>query len=79
MGGPVRVWMRCLQVGVVQQPELAVVDQLVLLALAQRLDGQPQLLLDLVHRLVVEVGDPGVHPQHGLRDADSSYSRGASS
>ena len=69
VGGPVRVWMRCLEVGVVQQPELAVVDQLVLLALAQRLDGEPQLLLDLVHRLVVEVGDAGVHPQDRLRDA----------
>ena len=58
-----------LEVGVVQQPELAVVDHLVLLALAQRLDGQPELLLDLVHRLVVEVGDPGVDPQHGLGHA----------
>ena len=58
-----------LEVGVVQQAELAVVDQLVLLALAQRLDGQPELLLGLVHRLVVEIGDPGVDPQHGLRDA----------
>ena len=64
-----------LEVGVVQQAELAVVDQLVLLALAQRLDGQPELLLDLVHRLVVEVGDPGVHPQHGLRDAQLVLAR----
>ena len=57
------------EVGVVQQPELAVVDQLVLLALAQRLDGQPELLLGLVHRVVVEIGYPGVHPQHGLGHA----------
>ena len=64
-----------LEVGVVQQAELAVVDQLVLLALAQRLDGQPQLLLGLVHRLVVEVGDPGVDPQHGLGDAQLVLAR----
>ena len=75
MGGPVRVVDPLLEVGVVQQPEVAVVDQLVLLALAQRLDGQPQLLLGLVHRLVVEVGDPGVHPQHGLRDAQLVLAR----
>ena len=58
-----------LEVGVVQQPEVAVVDQLVLLPFAQRLDGQPQLLLGLVHRVVVEVGHPGVHAQDRLRDA----------
>ena len=62
-------WDALLEVGVVQQAELAVVDQLVLLALAQRLDGQPELLLGLVHRLVVEVGDAGVDAQHGLGDA----------
>ena len=75
MGGPLRVWMRWLEVGVVQQAELPVVDQLVLLALAQRLDGQPELLLGLVHRLVVEVGDPAVDPQHGLRDAQLVLAR----
>jgi hypothetical protein len=64
------------QVGVVEQADLAVVDHLVLLPLAQRLDGQPELLLGLVHRLVVEVGDAGVHLQHGLRDA-SARTRGA--
>ena len=69
VGGPRAGVDALLEVGVVQQPELAVVDQLVLLALAQRLDGQPELLLGLVHRLVVEVGDAGVDPQHGLRDA----------
>jgi hypothetical protein len=53
-------------VHVVQQPELPVVDQLPLLALADLLDGQPQLLGGLVHRIVVEVGDPGVDAQHGL-------------
>lgn len=41
---------------VVQQAEAAVVDEFVLLALLQRLDGQPDLLLRLVHGLVVEVG-----------------------
>ncbi|CAM5729564.1 Flavohemoprotein [Streptomyces badius] len=56
-------------VAVVEKSELPVVDQLVLLALAQRLDREPQLLLGLVHRLVVEVGDPAVDLQHGLGDA----------
>jgi|HubBroStandDraft_1064217.scaffolds.fasta_scaffold04105_2 hypothetical protein len=54
-------------VGVVQQAELAVVDHLVLLPFPQRLHGQPQLLLHLVHRVVEQVSYPGVHPQHGLR------------
>ena len=44
-----------------QQPVLGVVDQLGLLALLDRLDGQPQLLGDLVVRAGVQVGDPGVH------------------
>ena len=56
-------------------PKSAVVDHLVFLALAQRLDGQPQLLLDLVHRLVVEVGDAAVDPQHGLRDGQLVLAR----
>jgi hypothetical protein len=45
----------------VEQSEAAVVDHLGLLILPQRLYRQPELLLDLVHRLVVEVGHPGVH------------------
>ncbi len=52
-----------------QQAELAVVDHLVFLALAQRLHRQPQLLVQLVHRVVVEVRDPRVDLEHGLRDA----------
>ena len=66
-----------LVVGVVQQPELAVVDQLVLLALPQRLDGQPELLLGLVHRLVVRSATRRVDPQHGLRDAQLVLARRA--
>lgn len=31
--------------------------------------GEPQLLVDLAHGLVVEVGHPGVDPQHGLGHA----------
>ena len=65
-----------LQVGVVQQAELAVVDHLVLLAFPQRLDRQPELLLDLVHRVVVQIGDPGVHLQDGLRHAQLVLARG---
>ncbi|CAM5322479.1 hypothetical protein STANM309S_02409 [Streptomyces tanashiensis] len=56
-------------VAVGKKAELLVVDQLVLLALAERLDREPQLLLGLVHRLVVEVGDAAVDLQHGLGDA----------
>ena len=41
---------------------------LVLLTLAYRFDGQSQLLLELVDRFVVKVGDPGMHPKNGLRD-----------
>ena len=62
VGGPAWGWMPLLEVGVVEQAELPVVDQLVLLALAQRLDGEPELLLGLVHRPVVEVGDPACGP-----------------
>ncbi len=58
-----------------EQAELAVVDHLVFLAFAQGLDGQSQLLLELVHRLVVEVGDAGVDPQHGLGDAQFVLAR----
>ena len=61
--------------GVLQQAELGVVDELVLLALAQCLDGQPELVLGLVHRLVVEVGDPGVDLEDGLRDAQLVLAR----
>lgn len=46
-----------------------------LLPLAQRLDGEPQLLLGLVHRLVVEVRHAGVDPQHGLGDAEFVLAR----
>ncbi len=58
-----------------QQAELAVVDHLVLLALAQRLDGQPQLFLDLVHRVAVQVTDACVGPQHRLCDAQFVFAR----
>ena len=64
-----------LEVAVVQQAEVAVVDHLVLLALAQRLDRELELLLGLVHRLVVEIGDAGVDPQHRLRDAELVLAR----
>src|SRR5579859_4529997 len=63
-------------VGVVPQPELGDVDQFVFLAFAQFLDGQAQLLLDLVHRLVVEVGDAAVHAQHGLGDGQVVFAGG---
>ena len=48
------------EIGVVKEPELAVVDHLVLLPLAQGLDGQPELLARLVHRVAEQVGDAGV-------------------
>src|ERR1700733_12829740 len=43
-----------------KQAVLGAVDQLELLALFDRLDGQPQLLRHLVVRAGIEVGDPGV-------------------
>ena len=69
VGGPAAGMDALLEIRVVQQPEVAVVDHLVLLALLQRLDGQPQLLLGLVHRVAEEVGDAGVHVEHGLGHA----------
>ena len=45
------------------QPVVRADDQLALLVLLDRLDGQPQLFLDLVVRARVQVGDPGVHVQ----------------
>ena len=62
--------MRWLRSALCSRPKSRLLTSLVFLALAQRLDGQPELLLDLVHRLVVEVGDAGVDPQHGLRHAE---------
>ena len=44
-------------------------DQFMLLALPQHLDRQPQLLFDLVHRLVIQIGDPGMDAQDGLGHA----------
>ena len=44
-----------------EQSVLRVVDQLGLLAFLDGLDGQSQLLGDLVVRARVQVGDPGVH------------------
>ena len=61
VGAPPRVWMVCSGVDLRQQAVLGVVDQLGLLAFLDRLDGQPQLLGDLVVRAGVQVGDPGVH------------------
>ena len=58
------------EVGVVEQADVGVVDQLVFLALAQRLDGQAELVLDLVHGFAVKVGDAGVHAEHGLGDME---------
>lgn len=57
---------------VVQQPAFGMVDELVFLAFPQCLDGQPELLFGLIHRLVVQIRHSGVHLQHGLGDARSS-------
>ncbi len=63
------------EVGVVQQAELLIIDQFVLLALAQLMHSQFELLFDLVHWLVVEIGNAGMHTQHRLHQAEP-YSRG---
>jgi hypothetical protein len=67
--GPAAGLDALLEVGVVQQAEPGVVEQFVFLAFLQCFDGEPQLVLDLVHRLVEQVRDARVYPQHGLRDA----------
>lgn len=54
------------QVGVVEEPEVTVVDHPVLLSRTQGFEGEQELLFDLVHGFVVEVGHPCVYPQHGL-------------
>ena len=56
-------------VDIMQQPEIRVVDQFVFLPFPQGFDRQTELLLDLVHRLVVQIGDPAVHMQHRLGHA----------
>ncbi|MCY1518706.1 hypothetical protein D9M68_534300 [compost metagenome] len=48
-----------------QQAVVGVVDELALLVLLDRLDREAQLLLDLVVRAAVQVGDAGVHVEHG--------------
>ena len=57
--------MVCSGVDLRQQAVLGAVDQLEFLAFLDRLDGQPQLLGDLVVRAGVEVGDPGVDIEQG--------------
>ena len=64
-----------LEIGVVKQSDLAVVEHLELLPLAQGFDGETQLLLSLVHRVVEQVGDPGVDLQDGLRDGQLVLAR----
>ncbi|KJR74497.1 hypothetical protein VS28_18615, partial [Vibrio cholerae O1 biovar El Tor] len=48
-----------------QQAVIGVVDEFAFLVFLDGLDGQAQLFLDLVVRTAVEVGDAGVHVQHG--------------
>ena len=63
------------QVGVVQQPELAIVDHFVFLAFAEFFDGEAQLLLGLIHGVVVQIGNAGMNAQNGLRDAERILAR----
>lgn len=52
--------------GAGQQPVLRAVDQFALLVLLDGLNGQPELLGDLVVRAGIEVRDPGVDIENGL-------------
>ena len=61
---------------IVQQPEFGVMQQFALLAFADRLDDQPQLLFGLIHRVVVEVRDPHRDLQDGLGRAEFVFTRG---
>ena len=58
-----------------QQAVIAVVDQFVLLPLLDRLDGQPQLFLDLVVRAAVQVRNTGVHVENGGDGAEEVLAR----
>ena len=58
-----------------QQAVIRVVDQLAFLVLLDGLDGQTQLLLDLVMRAAVEVRDTGMHIQHGADGVQEKFAR----
>ena len=75
VGAPVRVLMRCCVATLAEQAVVRVVDQLALLPLLDRLDRQAQLLLDLVVRAAVEVGDAGVHVEHRVDRAEEVFAR----
>jgi hypothetical protein len=75
VGGPVSVEMRCPVAVLAIRPVVRVVDQLALLALLDRLDGQPELLGDLVVRAAVKVGDPGVDVDDGRDRAEEVLAR----
>ncbi len=76
VGGPVLVCSRWERSALCSRPMSGLLMSSCFLALAQGLDGQAELVLDLVHRVVVQVGDPGVDLQHGLRDAQLVFPRG---
>lgn len=66
--------MRCLKSALWSRPNSRLLTSSCS-ALAQRLDGEPELLLRLVHRPVVEVGDPRVDPQDGLGNGEFVLAR----
>ena len=78
VGAPVRVLIFCDGGGVGEQAVLLVVDELALLALLDGLDGEAELLSDLVVRDAVEVGDARVDVEDRVDGAESMYSRGFS-
>ena len=56
-----------------QQAVVGVVDEFAFLVFLDRLDRQAQLLLDLVVRAAVQVGDTGVHVQHGADGVQEKF------
>jgi hypothetical protein len=60
---------------VVQQAVFTVVDELAFLPLLDRLDGQAQLLGDLVVRRAVQVGHAGMDVDHGIDRAQHVFAR----
>ncbi len=70
MGGPERVWTRCRVPALCSRPISRLLTSSCSWRSRSALDGEPELLLELVHRVVVQVGDPGVDAQHGLGDLE---------
>ena len=57
-------------------PYSAIVDEFAFLPLLHLLDQQAKLLLHLIERLAVEVGDARLHVEHGRDGLEEIFARG---